>query len=168
MKYRVLWIEDSAEVDVKDLVAPVYLSGKYNLIVALDASEAINQILKSEFAAIVVDIRIPPGKTKEWAELYTKLGANKAKARLGLRILKSLLQPDDMQQEEAQIKKKAPSWITPKVFGILTVESKEALKSYFDFEKAGISVYRQKSASMSITTLLDVFDEIITNRWPNS
>jgi DNA-binding NtrC family response regulator len=64
-KRRVLWVEDGARYDLVNMAAPVYMDGKYDLIIAEDASSGIDYLLKDTFDVIIVDIRIPPGGDKE-------------------------------------------------------------------------------------------------------
>jgi hypothetical protein len=158
MKQKIIWIEDSAFIDVQNLAGPVYVSGKYDIVVALDASEAVRKLIQIEFDAVVVDIRIPPGDNSRWTELYTRYGENKVTARLGLHILYSLFAPED---KKAEIKlENIPKWITHNRFGILTVESERELQD--DLKRLNIQVFRQKTAEMSETALLEVIEEILS------
>ena len=160
MKPKILWIEDGAFVDVQNLTGPVYVSGKYDLVVALDASEGFRQLRHTEFDSIVVDIRISPGDDPKWKDLYTEFGMNKASARLGLHFLYSLLAPKD---ENTKVKlRNIPKWITPNRFGILTVESEMELQD--DLRKLNIQVFRQKTAEMIETALLVTIEEILSKR----
>ena len=158
MKPKVLWIEDGALIEASQFVGPVYTSGKYDLTIALDISEGVRQLMNSEFDAIIVDIRIPPGDDKKWIKFYSQSAFNKIQARLGRLLLYSLLIPSEAKVPIENI----PQWIEPNKFGVLTVESRDELEA--DLEKLGIKVYRQKTAVMPVTVLLELIEEIINLR----
>jgi hypothetical protein len=154
MKTKFLWIEDNARTDLKHLLAPIYMSGKYNPVVAPTVAEGVYQMMNTKFAAVIVDIRLLPGNDDDWEALYIKLGSDKGAARLGLYLLYSLFSP---RIDDVKIKKN--DWIDPKLFGVLTVESNEgdigeALKSF------GIGLYERKTASTPYTTLLNMVERI--------
>jgi hypothetical protein len=158
MKTKFLWIEDNARTDLKHLLAPVIMSGKYDPVVAPTVAEGVYQMKHTEFAAVIVDIRLLPGNDRAWETLYNKLGREKGTARLGLCLLYSLFGPrlDDVKIEDGEGKLK---WIDPKRFGVLTVEDLdgelgEALRSFH------IAVYEQKTSYTSNTTLLKIVERI--------
>ncbi|HEY0404167.1 MAG TPA: hypothetical protein VGC89_00460 [Pyrinomonadaceae bacterium] len=157
MKTKFLWIEDNARTDLKHLLAPIFMSGKYNPVVAPTVAEGVYQMMTTKFEAIIVDIRLLPGNDKDWDALYTKLGRDKGAARLGLYLLYSLF---DQRIDDVEIRK--PDWIDPNLFGVLTVESYEgdvgeALESF------GINVYERKTAITPHTTLLKMVERITGN-----
>ncbi|TKJ41160.1 hypothetical protein CEE37_05695 [candidate division LCP-89 bacterium B3_LCP] len=158
MKPGVLWIEDGAKARLADFVAAINVKGAYDLGITLNASDGINRILEHPFEAIVVDIRIPPGKNSDWEDLYSEEGSEKVAARLGLHLLYSLLDPT-----KARVKiPKIPPWVTANRFGILTVESKKELED--DLKYLNIKVFRQKKAELDQNALLEVIEEILKNR----
>lgn len=155
MKTKFLWIEDNATTDLKHLLGPVYMSGRYDPVIALTVADGIFHMRRSEFAAVIVDIRLLPGADPEWQQLYTKLGGDKGTARLGLNLLYSLFDPriDDL------VIKDRPDWLDRSRVGVLTVEGREgdvgeALKSL------GIDVYEQKTARTPNTVLLRMVERI--------
>lgn len=155
MNKKFLWIEDNARTDLKELLAPLYMDGRYYPIVAPTVAEGVYQMKRTQFDAVVVDIRLFPGNDKDWEDLYTKLGSDKGTARLGLYLLYSLFDP---RLDDVRIREK-PSWIDPKRFGVLTVEDLdsdigEALRSF------GITVYEQKTSSTHHMTLLRMVERI--------
>jgi hypothetical protein len=155
MKTKFLWIEDNARTDLKRLLAPVYMSGRYDPVVAPTVAEGVYRMKHTEYAAVIVDIRLLPGNDSVWEALYNKLGRDKGTARLGLCLLYSLFGP---RLDDVQIGDK-PAWIDPKRFGVLTVEDlngdlREALKSFH------IAVYEQKTAFTPNTTLLNLVERI--------
>lgn len=158
MKKKILWIEDGAFVELQSLTGPVYASGRYDLVMALNASEGIRQIMKNTFEAVVVDIRIPPGDDKEWINIYFQAEKNKITARLGLEVLYSLLRPDIAK---VKLKKPIPAWVSPQRFGLLTVETKKEEKEMIT--ELNITIFRQKTAELPHTALLEIITDILNN-----
>jgi len=149
-KRKALWIEDGARFDLPYLAAPIYMDGQYDLIVAENVADSISQLQSKEFDAIIVDIRLPPGDDPEWAGLYKEAGYDKVAARLGLKLLYSILGSPD-----AEVKlEHRPSWITADKIGILTVESRAEMEN--DLKRLDIQVFRQKQAGIPETVLLDI------------
>lgn len=155
---KILWIEDEATADMRNLAGPLYGSGQYDLVVAFNASEGERQMMKSEFDAVVVDIRIPPGSDQNWIELYSQSGQNKSMARLGLQLLYSLLKP---KQDGVKLDN-IPAWITPDRFGLLTVETRREVEE--DLKNLHIQVYRQKTEQLPFNTLVEVIEQILVKR----
>ena len=156
-KCKVLWIENGVRHEVAHLAAPVVLDGKYDLIVAEDASAGIAQALASKFDVIIVDIRLPPGQSPEWVHLYQGLGGERFSARLGLSLLYTLLGHPDAWID---LGPRRPAWITPFRIGVLTVESKSELDE--DLIKLGITVHAHKRAEISEEVLLELIQEVET------
>jgi hypothetical protein len=154
----VLWVEDGAFVEFTNLCSPVYTSGKYDLEVAVSATEAIKLIKEGEFDAVVVDIRIIPGNDNKWISLYNQYQKNKRQARLGLHLLRSLLTPEKATVDVGGV----PEWLGSSRFGVLTVETEAELRN--DLNDLRVKVYQQKMASMNPKTLLHVFDKITEKR----
>ena len=44
MKTRFLWIEDNARTDLRYLLAPVYMSGEYDPVIAPTVAEGVYQL----------------------------------------------------------------------------------------------------------------------------
>ncbi|MCL5037434.1 MAG: hypothetical protein M1269_10005 [Chloroflexi bacterium] len=154
MKYKVLWIEDQYSTDLNKLYGPIYTSRRYDFVAAQDVSDGIDQIMKSEFQAIIADIRIPPGKKEEWIELFNQSGGHKDFARLGLHLLYSLL-----GHEKAKVKiENIPGWLEANRIGVFSVESSEELK---DLKEMNIRVFQQKTTGLPKTILLELLDKIL-------
>jgi len=158
MKKKILWIEDSAFIDLQQLSGPVYASGQYDLVMAVNASEGIQQILQTPFEAVVVDIRIPPGNDKDWINIYFQAEMKKINARLGLEVLYTLLRPDIAR---FKLKKPIPDWVSPHRFGFLTVETPKEIEKAK--EELKISIYQQKTAQLPHTALLEIIEKILEN-----
>jgi len=157
MKYKVLWIEDGAMFEAKNLAGPVYNSRRYDLVIALSISDAIREIVSDEFDAVIVDIRMEPGDLSPWVVHFQHTGQNKATARLGLRLLESLLLP-----HQAPVKlESVPDWVEPTRFGVLTVEGWEEVSS--QLQRLGITKrsFREKNTSLKPDGLLELIDAVI-------
>lgn len=156
-KRRVLWIEDSAFNENTMLATPVYLSGKYDLTIALTATDGYDALQRQEFDAIVVDIRISPGDDQRWVDTYYRSFESLKAARLGLKLLDVVLTGPKEQWREL-----LPATARdPERYGVLTVEGINELRH--DLSRLGVSVYRDKGRSETPDTLLQMLEEI-TNR----
>jgi CheY-like chemotaxis protein len=152
MKSRILWVEDNAFNDLVNMAGPILTSGNYDLTIALDASEGLRHLTNREFDAVIVDIRLPPGRDEEFISIYNKAGQEKASSRLGLWLLRRVLQPADKQS--------IPSWIKPEKFGIFTVESRVEVEQ--ELESLKIGVYLQKTEWTPRTALLYIIEKIMS------
>jgi hypothetical protein len=165
MKTRFLWIEDNAVTDLKNLLSPIYTSGKYEPVFALNITDGVKYLNKYEFDAVIVDIRVPPGDSLQWQNVSKKWGGNKAAARLGLHLLTCLFDPHE-GDEELVVR---PAWLTPDKVGVLTVDSELERESVDDMELSdylralNINVYRRKSAMTPINVLLKMVEEIVSS-----
>lgn len=161
-KRKVLWIEDGALGDFDELLGPVNIDGSYDLSIALDASQGIEFIMQTEFDAVIVDIRLPPGDDKQWQRIYYSPETNKDAARLGLLVLRSLLPSKTGKINEVKFKS-IPDWIRAEKFGVLTVENQgEVMKDLQDLS-ISMRAYRQKNINPSDTVLLELI-EIVLNQ----
>jgi CheY-like chemotaxis protein len=152
---KVLWIEDGARADFQQMLGPVYARREFELIVALNASDAITHLKRTPFDVVIVDIRIPPGEAEEWRELHHRGDDNNANARLGLDLLYSLLAPESARINLAG----RPAWITSEKFAVFTVESRTEVQD--DLKRMGIGVFRRKETEMGNRVLLDVIEEVL-------
>lgn len=150
----VLWIEDSARFELRNLVGPLLFSGKFEFSLAEDITTAVNLLRVKEFAGVVVDIRLPPGVDPDWRKLYQQSGSDRVHAQLGIKLLYWLLDKDRSVHPEPP-----PRWIKPHNIGIFTVESKGEIQKHLD--ELGITIFRQKSAGLRDTTLLELIDQIL-------
>jgi hypothetical protein len=158
-KPRVLWIEDSARFELRNLVGPLFFSGKYDFNLAEDVTTAVHFLRANQYDALIVDVRLPPGIDNTWRKLYQQTGFDKVHAQLGLKLLHWLLARDASINPEPP-----PDWIKPHKVGVFTVESKQEIQKHLD--ELGISVFKQKSAGLSDTVLLDLIDELLAQSIP--
>jgi CheY-like chemotaxis protein len=156
MTHKVLWIEDGAYGDLPDLIGPVVVEGSYDLDIALDATEGVRKILRTEYDCVIVDIRLPPGEDRRWIDIYNHPRKNKDAARLGLLVLRSLLKPEKSGLKLEGIKE----WVVASRFGVLTVENQGEVENDLKELDIGINVYRQKNRRPSVNTLLELIEAV--------
>lgn len=122
----VLWIEDGARTDYHDLLTPILVAG-YDLTIAPDATDGVNQLSNRQFDAVIIDIRLPPGIDPRWIEIYDGRGANPAAAKLGLEIIRSLFSPT-----HRSIKIDRPLWLTAAHCAVFSVDVDQELQVELD------------------------------------
>ena len=159
MRRKILWVEDGAFIEVSSFTGPLFTSAKYDLDVALNVTDAIRKIKETEFDAVIVDIRIPPGLDRAWENLYSESGYNKIGARLGIQLLFSLLKPGMSEVKLENI----PSWVSPEKFGVFSVESVEEVKKELKQLDISLNHFQQKITTMPKTALLELIEKVITN-----
>jgi len=157
-KTRVLWIEDSAHNENTILAVPVHLSGRYDLTIALNATDGMAELLQRDYEVVVVDIRIPPGEDPRWLKIYYYLFNSKKPIRLGLRLLQILLgDPDPLWNDNFPAAARDPSR-----FGVLSVETRRDLAD--DLANLRVTVCRDKGDGEDPAILLDTIEMILTKR----
>lgn len=160
MKYRVLWIEDGAFLEASPLSAPLTTDGKYDLTVALNATDGEKQLLSNEFDVVIVDIRIPPGNDPKWIKKYNENSANKVQARLGMQLLYSMFKPSN---NTASVPDDIGKRISVSNFGILSVEGNELIDEIK--KDLGIKYYLNKADTrMDDYALFNLVELIINNK----
>ncbi len=155
MKPRVLWIEDSARLELSNLVGPIYFSGKYDFALAEDVTTAVQFLQTEVFDVLIVDVRLPPGPDPVWRALYQRSGADKVNAQLGIKLLYWLLGLD-----RATIKLTPPHWVTPHSVTVFTVESQREIQD--DLVRLKVSRYKQKVADLQDTILLELIEQALS------
>lgn len=160
MKTKVLWIEDGALGDLDELLGPVNIEGDYDLQIAEDATQAIGDIMREEYKAVIVDIRLQPGDDPQWVKIYNSIETNPNAARLGLLILRSLLPSKTGRPSEVKLRA-VPDWVRPEVFGVLTIENVRDLREDLDDLRIDEGMYRQKSINPSDTILLELIKKVM-------
>lgn len=161
MKHKVLWVEDGAFAEMGRMSSPLYVSGKYDLVIAVDATDGLQQLMQKEkeFQTVIVDIRLPPGNDPEFLRHYNAKGESKVGARLGLALLKRVLTDGEKNGVPAPHRK-------VERFGIFTVEGPTELQG--DLKQLGLEKIRvyQKSEMNSKFMLRDIIEEIRTQNIP--
>ncbi len=147
MAHPVLWIEDSARFELRNLAGPVYISSKYRLQHADDVTSAIAYVQSNVYEVLIVDIRLPPGSDSHWRRM------NGGSEKLGIKLLSWLLAPDD------SVPYKPPAWVDPRRVGVFTVESRSEIAT--DLDKLQVKEFCQKRAGLADTALRDMIDRIL-------
>jgi hypothetical protein len=153
MKTKVLWVEDSAGLELRNLLAPILVGDEIVVNLAEDATSAVRYILTKEYDALVLDMRIPPGMDDYWIKMYRERGEDKADARLGLEIANWLC------NGQSAFTYARPIWATPHRVGIFTVENDPILHERLN--ELGIQVYQQKTAGLKDTILIEIIEKIL-------
>ncbi|MBK9007283.1 MAG: response regulator [Anaerolineae bacterium] len=152
MKTKVLWVEDSARLELRNLTGPIYISGEYDINLAEDATSAVRYLLTKEYDVVILDMRLPPGIDDYWVNVYRERGEDNADARLGLELANWLL------SHKSDISFPPPGWIRPYHVGVFTVENDAVLHA--SLEDLNIQVFQQKVAGLKDTILVDLIDRI--------
>ncbi|MEO1262727.1 MAG: hypothetical protein AAFZ15_28225 [Bacteroidota bacterium] len=154
---KVLWIEDNADTDLYHLTSPVYIDGRCNLDLAVNASEAFHYLNRRHYDIIIVDIRIPPGQNAEWKRRYQDMTKNQKtnSNRLGLELLRCIF-----DEKEPKPTLKIDHNLRRERYGVFTVEQREEIISELSNLNMGNIKYRRKNAMMPHTALLDFILEI--------
>jgi len=152
MKPRVLWIEDSARFELSNLTGPVYFSGEFDFQQVENITTAISFIKAKIYDVLIVDVRLPPGTNPYWLDLYHRTGEGEGGEKLGLSFLYWLLSRNGNYPEPP------PEWAKPNLVGVFTVESYQEIKE--KLIDLNIDVFKQKTAGLPDTTLVDLIREI--------
>ena len=150
---KVLWIEDSARLELANLTGPIFFRGTCDLTLAEDVSTAVRLLQTERYDALVVDIRLPPGRDAQWQRQYQEAGASKVTAQLGLKLLSWLLKADKSICGE-----EPPAWIASYYIAVFTVETRQEIRNNLD--DLGIAVFQEKTANISDDTLDKLIHEV--------
>jgi CheY-like chemotaxis protein len=153
-KPRVLWVEDSARFELASFMGPIYASRKYELTLAEDATSAVRYLQTIRFDAIIMDIRLPPGKDHYWRELYGHAGSDKTTAQLGLEVLFWLFDPKHPKNGLLP-----PAPIMPVQVGVFSVEGEMEIGQ--QLVTLGITVFFEKRPGLRDTILLEMIDNLL-------
>ena len=153
MKTRVLWVEDSARLELRNFTGPLYISGEYDLNLAEDATTAVRYLSAKRYDAVILDMRLPPGIDNYWVNVYHQRGEDKAQARLGMELADWLFNGRD------DFPSSPPEWIQPHHIAVFTVENDPALRNHL--QKLQISIYEHKTAGLPDTILVDLIQRVL-------
>ena len=163
MKRRVLWIEDEAFVAAQVFTGPVLAADDLDLTIAYSASHAEEVLLAdgTEYDAVVVDIRLHPGRKPHWLDRFRERRQDVAFARLGLLLLYALLLPGQAPEEQNPVVLEVPAWVSPARFGVLSVETKEDLAMHLQRLLIPESHMVEKTRNTKDTALIDLIRRIL-------
>jgi CheY-like chemotaxis protein len=153
---RVLWIEDNAARQFEYMATAVFLDGRFDLVIARDASEGMEYLRQDgPFDVVIVDIRLPPGDQSNWRLLAHSHGHEEDPC-LGLEVLRQVF------STESSHEKFGPPivWADRRRFGLLTVENNWG-KVQECLQDCGIEVFRLKTADHGERILLELIEEIL-------
>jgi hypothetical protein len=153
MRPRVLWIEDSARFELRNLTGPVYHGGRYEFQQAENVTTGVNFIRTKPYDALIVDIRLPPGPDSHWRKIYGDANLSGGSDKLGLKLLYWLLSKDGSYLPPP------PGWIQVSRIGVFTVESLFEISG--NLADLGIDVFCQKTAGLPDTALRDMIDKLL-------
>jgi len=154
MKPTVLWVEDSARLELANLCGPVYFTGACQLTLAENVTTGVELLTANAYHVLIVDVRLPPGSDPRWLEHYRNAGSDKVDAQLGLKLLHWLITGDP-----AVYAAPPPAWVDPARIGVFTVESRHELSE--PLERLGITTYQQKVADLPDTVLNDMIMSLL-------
>lgn len=152
---QVLWIEDGTRTEYHDLLGPIYVAG-YDLTLATNVTDAIEQYRTRHFDALIFDIRLPPGSDRDWIGIYNGHGGNPAAARLGLELLEMLFDPEKVSMIDVH----RPEWLKPSRCAVFSVEAddvREAVKAL------GINKCLEKRAGGSRRRVVELIEETLNS-----
>ena len=158
-RQSVLWIEDSARLELRNLCGPVYLSGKYDFSLAEDVTAAVRQMSIKKFDALIVDVRLPPGTDPTWRKLYLDSSKKQVQAQLGLQLLRWMI-CKDLTIHSAP----PPDWIDPNRIAVFSVESQEIRLT---LDELGIEISATKTPGLKDNALLELIDRLMDHNSPN-
>jgi CheY-like chemotaxis protein len=154
----VLWIEDSAFSENTILATPVHMSGEYELVFALSATEGIQKLCERAYDAVIVDIRLPAGDDPRWIDMYYDLGGTDKAARLGIKLLEIVLGTRNVQwgdpfDDSARDRRR---------YGVLSVENGADLQE--ELSRIGVRAWRDKGGGDDPDVLLGLIGTIVNER----
>ena len=159
--FSILWVEEAAQSDYANWIAPINMAGCYDIKIAEDTTQATECVQREPFDVILVDIRLPPGNDPRWINIYNASHSAKYTAQLGMAFIHSIL-----GKKEPPVAISIPDgWVTAQKIGILSVESESMLKANMDL--LDIHIFQQKSTRVSETVLLELVQRILKQQQPN-
>lgn len=158
MRYKVLWIEDNAEADLFHLLAPVHVDGRFNVDIAVNATEAFNCLCNEVYHVVIVDSRIPHGYEPFWKsrEDDVRRDAPKAIVRLGLEVLGAVLGifPRPLQPSVK------PENIEPGKFCVFSIDPKRELEDVTNGLMSQVR-YERKTTAMPRNILVNIIRNVL-------
>lgn len=159
MRYKVLWVEDNAEQDLFQFLAPVNVDGRFEMDIAVNATEACSRLNTERYDVIIMDSRIPPGHDTFWKEREINIQKQSANpiVRLGLEILKVVLRKDSR-----------PSILSdnlhPEKYCIFSIDPKSELTAGDENRDLDTFLYEQKTAAMPRNVLVNLISQSLQRR----
>ncbi|MCK4765680.1 MAG: hypothetical protein KAW12_26005 [Candidatus Aminicenantes bacterium] len=113
---KILWLEDQFE-DFGAYLSALFRAG-YVVDSVKSVSEAVEKLREGDYTAVIFDIKVLPGNSREWIELDKKKREENPHydSSLGLELLYSLF-----AHEKANVKLDPPIKISPEKFIVFSV-----------------------------------------------
>lgn len=159
VKQYVLWIEDDAAYNLQRLAIPVVMHHDYDLTLAVTISEAIHFLQRRTYDAIIVDLRMPPGRVSDWIKLDQHLAHAGEAPHLGLHLLLNLFK---QPAPNCRIDLPVGHEYSIQIFGILSIDPMMAVQSQLQNINFNEEHYKQKTAGMDSNILLQLIQTITT------
>lgn len=156
-KIYVLWVEDDAMYNLQYIASPIVMSPKYDLTLAITVSEALHHLQKRRYDVVVFDLRLPPGREKDWVTLNQQLSQAMEPPRLGLHLITNLY--GTANGHSLPLPDLEPPPITR--VGILSVDSWEDVADGLHGLAFHKTNYRQKRVGMPSNILLHLVEDIL-------
>lgn len=170
-RHHLLWVEDETQHEMQGFVGPLYAEWKYDIDLAIDASQALARLRQKRYDAVIVDIRIPPGEDECWQEIYNLHGADPSAAKLGLVLLEFLFGQDENGSapktrlklngrdfDLCRLGGRPESNLDPSRFGVFSVESNDLEDQ---LSRLGVGKALAKRARTPRIALVELIDEIL-------
>ncbi|MGB1250696.1 MAG: hypothetical protein ACPG8W_08810 [Candidatus Promineifilaceae bacterium] len=159
-KKAVLWIEDDATYNLQYVASPVIMNPHLDLTLAATVTEAVHQLTRKNYDAVVFDLRLPPGDFNEWISMKQYLNQVGEPPRLGLHLLLNLFQcaPDEKLRVSIP---QMTSQVDINRVGILSVDPLDDVGSMLQCTSFRADNYRQKRAGMSSRILLNLVERLV-------
>lgn len=159
MRYKVLWVEDNAEEDLFQFLAPVNVDGRFDMDIAVNATEACSRLNSEVYDVIIMDARLPSGYDEHWKkreEHIQKQNTNPI-VRLGMEILKAVLGKDkkiNILEENRKQEK----------YCIFSIDPQSELTTGKDNEVLKNLLYEQKKAAMPRNVLVSLISKSLKHQ----
>jgi CheY-like chemotaxis protein len=147
----ILWIEDAAYTDYASLLTWVLVDGRFAIDVASDASVALNKLATRRYEVVILDLHLPPGQDRFWADRYQRIAAEGRVPLLGLELLEEAL--------SRAASEPALSWLSPERICVLSIESPGWIQQRI--REAGVSRYREKDLFLPEGVLVEIAADML-------
>ena len=148
--YRVLWIEDEAETQLRNFMHPVIMAGHVIEFVT-NVTDAILRMSQEAYDLIILDLIVNAGPDKRWKEIDKDPEEDK-NSYLGLQLLRAVFDRE-ASRIDVQV---PPEHVSPQKFAIFTiVQDKEIHDEIASF---GITALYSKRRS-NLYTLMQIIEE---------
>ena len=166
---QVLWIEDSTQFDLSHLIPPVRLSGKYDLTISRNATEAWELLSKdnTKFDIVIYDLELPPGDNPVLQAYYRNPDSAETPHKaapeylLGTQLFLLWLGHEDRISADTLKPFRLDTPLSPTRMGVLSVFA-ETLSDNDFFKGVGIPAefILQKRHDLPKRALLDLIERI--------